>query len=60
MKLPRSWKVALLMASSGVLLQLGSCLPVVIQIVGQQILSGVLRTVINAIVPDSSSTTTTP
>lgn len=52
----RRWKVAALLATSGVLLQLGGCAAILVQIVAQQVFTSTLRTVLDALLGDGSST----
>ncbi len=62
MKRTQAFKLAVLVASGGVLFQVSSCAAVIAQILGQQIFASVLRAVLDAIFPETSTATngTTP
>lgn len=57
----RKWKIAALLATSGVLLQLGGCAAIIFQIVAQQVFTSALSGLLDGLLPDAGSgDSTTP
>lgn len=53
----RKLKIVALLATGGVLLQAGGCAAAAIQIIGQQILSGVLSTILQTLIGSATGST---